>query len=92
MVGADTFEVCSIPSLHEPREARRQRDIWPLLEDLASPTIMALYGFCLGAGVKRPFYCDLHIDSEGTNIALPEATLGYCPSVDDTQRSLRIAR
>ena len=44
--GADIAEFGTAPSLHESREARRQRDLWALLEELPIPTIAALHGFC----------------------------------------------
>ena len=89
--GADISEFGSAPSLHESREARRQRDLWALLEDLPIPTIAALHGFCFGAGIELPLYCDLRIAAENTRIGLPEVTLGYIPSAGGTQMMPRIA-
>lgn len=89
--GADISEFGTAPSLHESREARRQRDLWALLEDLPIPTIAALHGFCLGAGIELPLYCDLRIAAEDTRIGLPEVTLGYIPSAGGTQLMPRIA-
>ncbi|MXX46935.1 MAG: enoyl-CoA hydratase/isomerase family protein [Chloroflexi bacterium] len=89
--GADISEFGSAPSLHESREARRQRDLWALLEDLPIPTIAALHGFCFGAGIELPLYCDLRIATENTQIGLPEVTLGYMPSAGGTQMMPRIA-
>ena len=89
--GADISEFGTAPSLHQSREARRQRDLWALLEDLPIPTIAALHGFCFGAGIELPLYCDLRIAAENTRIALPEVTLGYIPSAGGTQLMPRIA-
>ncbi len=89
--GADISEFGSAPSLHESREARHQRDLWALLEDLPLPTIAALHGFCFGAGIELPLYCDLRIAADDTSIALPEITLGYIPSAGATQLMPRIA-
>ncbi|MYB22598.1 MAG: enoyl-CoA hydratase/isomerase family protein [Chloroflexi bacterium] len=89
--GADISEFGTAPSLHESREARRLRDLWALLEDLPIPTIAALHGFCFGAGIELPLYCDLRIAAENTRIALPEVTLGYIPSAGGTQLMPRIA-
>ena len=89
--GADISEFGSAPSLHESREARRQRDLWALLEELPIPTIAALHGFCFGAGIELPLYCDLRIAAENTRIGLPEVTLGYIPSAGGTQMMPRIA-
>ncbi len=89
--GADISEFGTAPSLHESREARRQRDLWALLEDLPIPTIGALHGFCFGAGIELPLYCDLRIAAADTQIGLPEVTLGYIPSAGGTQMMPRIA-
>ena len=89
--GADISEFGTAPSLHESREARRQRDLWALLEVLSIPTIAALHGFCFGAGIELPLYCDLRIAAEDVRIGLPEVTLGYIPSAGGTQMMPRIA-
>ena len=89
--GADISEFGTAPSLHESREARRLRDLWALLEDLPIPTIAALHGFCFGAGIELPLYCDLRIAAEDTQLGLPEVTLGYIPSAGGTQLMPRIA-
>ena len=89
--GADISEFGTAPSLHESREARRQRDLWALLEDLPIPTIAALHGFCFGAGIELPLYCDLRIAAEDTRIGLPEVALGYIPSAGGTQMMPRLA-
>ena len=89
--GADISEFGTAPSLHESREARRLRDLWALLEDLPLPTIAALHGFCFGAGIELPLYCDLRIAAENTRIGLPEVSLGYIPSAGGTQLMPRIA-
>ena len=89
--GADISEFGTAPSLHQSREARRQRDLWALLEDLPIPTIAALHGFCFGAGIELPLYCDLRIAADNTRIGLPEVTLGYIPSAGGTQLMPRTA-
>ncbi len=89
--GADISEFGTAPSLHQSREARRQRDLWALLEDLPIPAIAALHGFCFGAGIELPLYCDLRIAAKDTRIGLPEVTLGYIPSAGGTQLMPRIA-
>ena len=61
------------------------------MEDLPIPTIAALHGFCFGAGIELPLYCDLRIAAEDTRIGLPEVTLGYIPSAGGTQLMPRIA-
>ena len=88
--GADISEFGTAGSLDAAREARRQRDLWGLLEDLPLPTVAALHGFCFGAGIELPLYCDLRLAAPDTRIALPEVTLGYIPSAGGTQLAMRV--
>lgn len=88
--GADISEFGTAGSLDAAREARRQRDLWGLLEDLPLPTVAALHGFCFGAGIELPLYCDLRLAAPDTRIALPEVTLGYIPSAGGTQLMPRV--
>ena len=88
--GADISEFGTASSLHEAREARRRRDLWALLEELPLPTVAALHGFCFGAGIELPLYCDLRLAAPDTRIALPEVTLGYIPSAGGTQLMPRV--
>ena len=83
--GADITEFGTAPSYIEARRARHDRDLWRLLEDLPAVTIAALHGFCFGAGIELPLYCDLRIAAANTEFALPEVTLGYIPSAGGTQ-------
>ena len=88
--GADISEFGTAGSLDAAREARRQRDLWGLLEDLPLPTVAALHGFCFGAGIELPLYCDLRLAAADTRIALPEVRLGYIPSAGGTQLMPRV--
>ena len=88
--GADISEFGTAGSLDAAREARRQRDLWGLLEEAPLPTVAALHGFCFGAGIELPLYCDLRLAAPDTRIALPEVTLGYIPSAGGTQLMPRV--
>ena len=88
--GADITEFGTAPSLLAARAARQQRDLWATLEHLPLITLAALHGFCFGAGVELPLYCDLRIAARDTRIALPEVRLGYIPSAGGTQMLPRL--
>ncbi len=88
--GADITEFGTAPSLLAARAARHQRDVWDRLERLPVLSIAALHGFCFGAGIELPLYCDLRIAAGDTRIALPEVTLGYIPSAGGTQMLPRL--
>ncbi len=83
--GADISEFGTAPSYVEARRARLQRDLWGLLETFPKPTIACLHGWCLGAGLELPLYCDLRLASEDARLGLPEVNLGYIPSAGGTQ-------
>ena len=89
--GADISEFGTAPSYMEARRARQERDLWARLETSPLITIAALHGFCFGAGIELPLYCDFRIAAEDTVIALPEVTLGYIPSAGGTQTLPRTA-
>lgn len=88
--GADITEFGTAPSYIAARRARHERDLWALLDNLPAVTIAALHGFCFGAGVELPLYCDLRLATPDTRLALPEVTLGYIPSAGGTQMMPRI--
>ncbi len=83
--GADIGDFGTAPSLWAAREARRQRDLWWLLEEIPCLTIAALHGYCYGAGIELALYCDLRVAADDARIALPEVGLGYIPSAGGTQ-------
>ena len=83
--GADIAEFGTAPSIMAARAARHERDVWWLLLMQRCPTVVAMHGFCFGAGLELPLCCDLRIAAEGTQFGLPEVSLGYIPSACATQ-------
>lgn len=61
-------------------------DVWFLLEDISKPTIAAINGLALGAGLEMALCCDIRIASERAKIGLPEIKLGLFPGGGGTQR------
>ena len=83
--GADIAEFGTAPSIMAARAARHERDVWWLLLTQRCPTVVAMHGFCFGAGLELPLCCDMRIAAEGTQFGLPEVSLGYIPSACATQ-------
>lgn len=83
--GADISEFGTAPSVIEARRARHDRDLWALLLEHRCLTVARMHGYCFGAGLELPLFCDYRIAAEGTTFALPEVTLGYIPSAGATQ-------
>ena len=88
--GADVKEFGTAPSLDAARRARRERDLWGELVALPKPVMVAMHGWCLGAGLEMSLYCDLRIAADDARLGLPETTLGYIPSAGGTQTLPRI--
>ena len=88
--GADIRDFGTAPSLWAARQARHQRDLWWLLEELPCITIAALHGYCYGAGIELALYCDLRVAADNVRIALPEVGLAYIPSAGGTQMLPRV--
>lgn len=83
--GADISEFGTAPSYVEARRARRERDLWWFLLRLEKPTVAAIHGYALGAGIELPMCCDFRIAAQDARLGLPEVSLGYIPSAGGTQ-------
>ena len=64
--------------------------LWYLLECIEKPTIAALNGLTLGAGLEMALCCDIRIAAEHVKIGLPEIKLGLFPGGGGTQRLARL--
>ena len=49
---------------------------WKVLTDLPQPVIVAIQGYCLGAGVELALLGDIRIAADDAVFALPQATIG----------------
>lgn len=65
---------------------RRVQEIHNRLERLVKPTICAIHGHCLGAGLEMALCCDIRLCSADTIFSLPEATLAIITDVGGLQR------
>ncbi len=65
-------------------------DPWFLLENMEKPTIAAINGLALGAGLEMALCCDIRIASENAKLGLPEIKLGLFPGGGGTQRLTKL--
>ena len=72
------------------RLVRRGQDIFTRLERLHQPTIAAIHGHCLGAGLELVLCCDMRFCSAETLFGLPEPTLAIITDAGGLQRLPRV--
>jgi len=49
---------------------------WAVLEELPQPLLVAVHGYCLGAGVELAMLGDIRLAADDAIFALPQATIG----------------
>jgi enoyl-CoA hydratase len=64
--------------------------IFTMYEELATPVIAAINGYCLGAGLELILCCDIRLACDTALFGLPEIQLGVIPDLGSTQRLPRI--
>ena len=68
------------------QKIKEAQDIHNRLEGLSKPTIAAIHGHCLGAGLELVLCCDIRICTADAVFGLPEATLAFITDVGGLQR------
>ena len=89
--GADINELATRTLAGElSTNAQLRRDLPRLIETMRLPTLGAINGFCLGAGLELALAFTMRIAGESAKIGLPEITLGVIPGSGGTQRLARL--
>ncbi|MGB1439482.1 MAG: enoyl-CoA hydratase/isomerase family protein, partial [Luminiphilus sp.] len=69
--------------------AQRHRVI-AAIEHMGKPSVVTLYGYCLGGGLEIPLGCHFRLAAEtGAQIGLPEMDLGAVPAWGGSARLVR---
>jgi enoyl-CoA hydratase/carnithine racemase len=68
----------------------RTQDAYTWLEEAAYPTIAAVHGYALGAGLQLALACDIRVFARGTQVGLLEHRYGILPDLGGTQRLPRV--
>jgi enoyl-CoA hydratase/carnithine racemase len=87
--GADLKEFGTAGSVLAARRIRWSHDPWTPLWELPQPTVVALHGYALGAGLEMSLLCDVRCASADAVLGLPETRLGMLPSAGGTQSLAR---
>jgi enoyl-CoA hydratase/carnithine racemase len=68
----------------------RTQDSYTWLENARFPTIAAVRGYALGAGLQLALACDIRVFARGTQVGLLEHKYGILPDLGGTQRLPRV--
>jgi enoyl-CoA hydratase/carnithine racemase len=68
----------------------RTQDAYTWLEEAPYPTIAAVHGYALGAGLQIALACDIRVFARGTQVGLLEHKYGILPDLGGTQRLPRL--
>jgi enoyl-CoA hydratase len=87
VAGADIKEFAEF-SLEQGKElSKKGHDtLFDLVENLSTPVIAAINGYCLGGGLELAMASHIRIASENAMMGLPEVSLGVIPGYGGTQR------
>jgi len=66
------------------------KDTFNKIDDLNKPTIAAVAGYALGAGMELALACDLRVAKANVKFGLPEVSIGIMPGAGGTQRLPRL--
>jgi enoyl-CoA hydratase/carnithine racemase len=64
--------------------------IWDYLDGYGKPLVMAVSGYCLGAGCEVMMQGDIVVVADNARIGLPEITLGIQPGAGGLSRLVRL--
>jgi enoyl-CoA hydratase/carnithine racemase len=87
--GADTTELGAMTPERIADYYRTSGAVYEAVASLPQPTVAAVSGYCLGAGLELALACDLRVADETAQFGLPEVGLGILPSSGGITRLVR---
>tara|TARA_Y100001970_G_scaffold159791_1_gene195545 strand:- start:30926 stop:31600 length:675 start_codon:yes stop_codon:yes gene_type:complete len=87
--GADINDFGTAPSIKDSKNARLERDIWGVLNNLCVPIFTFVDGIAYGAGFEIVLASDYIYATSQSRFALPEIKLGYMPAAGGSQLIIR---
>ena len=90
IAGSDIRKFLELDSQSATKKSFKTKKIFEKIENFERPTIAAINGYCLGAGLELSLCCDIRIAADNAILGCPEVTLGIMPGVGATQRLPRL--
>ena len=90
MAGADIKELEHRDFVLGRSQTKRRQEVFTKIVELNIPTIAAVNGFALGAGLELALSCTIRIAAENARFGSPEVNLGIIPGDGATQRLPRV--
>jgi len=66
--------------------------VFGLIEDFPAPVLVAINGYCLGAGAELAVAADIRIAADTAVLSFPQVGLGIVPGLGGGQRLVRLCR
>jgi len=88
--GADIKEFQAPESVVQARQLRAHMHWLRPLDSALKPSLAAIHGLCLGAGLELALTCDIRVAAHDAQFGLPEVGLGIIPGSGGTQRLSRL--
>ncbi len=85
--GADISEMSSANPVSLLGDDRFSR--WDEVQQIGTPIVVGVNGFCLGGGCELAMACDVIIAADDAQFGQPEVNLGIIPGAGGTQRLTR---
>lgn len=86
MAGADIGELDKRNFKTARNQTKLRQEMMSRIADMSIPTIAAVNGFALGAGLELALACSIRIAAENAKFGAPEVGLGIIPGDGATQR------
>jgi enoyl-CoA hydratase len=86
VAGADIHELQELRAVEASRQSALGQMVFRRLELMGKPSIAAINGFALGAGLELALACTLRVAAPSASLGLPELKLGLIPGYGGTQR------
>jgi len=86
--GADIKTFLELTPKKAKKRLMRSHQIYKLIEEFEWPTIAAIHGYCLGAGLELALCCDIRYVAESAKLGFPEVRISVFPGNGGTQRAL----